>query len=56
MVTVLARLLVRDWLEENSESRVIRWNETDLVMGLVVDLPVQRVGPEAREADRIVRI
>src|SRR6266851_1119850 len=56
MDTVLARLLLRDRQEEDPESGVIRRHETDLIMGLVVYLPVQRVGLEASEIERIVRI
>src|SRR5216684_4362916 len=56
MDTVLARLLLLDRQEVDRESGVIRRHETDLIMGLVVYLPVQRVGPEARETERIVRI
>src|SRR5229473_2950475 len=56
MDTALTRLLLRDRQEEDPESGVIRRHEPDLIMGLVVYLPVQRVGPEARETERIVRI
>src|SRR5229473_7897549 len=56
MDTALTRLLLRDRLELDSESGVIRRHKSDLIRGLVVDLPVQRVGPEARETERIVRI
>ncbi len=33
-----------------------RLHETDGILGLVVDLPTQCSGPEARETERIVRI
>src|SRR5207245_2171816 len=56
MDAVLARLVLRDRLELDPESGVIRGHEADLIRGLVVDLPVQGVGPEARETERIVRI
>src|SRR5207249_11017283 len=56
MNAILARLPLRDRLELDPESGVIRRHETDLIMGLVLDLPVQSAGPEARETGRIVRI
>src|SRR5205814_1600008 len=56
METVLTRLLLGDRQEQDLESGVIRRHETDLSLGLVVDLPAQRSGPEARETERIVRI
>jgi hypothetical protein len=49
-------VLARDRQEEDLEPGVIRGHETDLVLGLVVHLPVEGVGPEARETERIVRI
>src|ERR1700682_3495928 len=56
MDAILARLVLRDRLELDPESGVIRRHESDLIRSLAVDLPVQRVGPEAREKERIVRI
>jgi hypothetical protein len=56
METILARLLLRDWQEDDPESGFIRRHETDLTMGVVVYLPAQSIGPEARETERIVRI
>ena len=56
MDAILARLLLRDRQEHDPESGAIRRHETDLIMGLVVDLPAQRLGPEARKTERIVRI
>ena len=56
MDAVLARLRLRDRLEQDPEPGVIRRHETDLIIGLVVDLPAQRRGPEARETERIVGI
>src|SRR5712691_2105943 len=53
---ILPRLPLRNRRELDPESGVVRRHETDLIMGLVVDLPVQSVGPEARESGRIVRI
>ena len=57
METVLPRRLpLRDRQEVDPESRVIRRHETNFILGLVVYLPAQRGGPEARETERIVRI
>ena len=55
MEPVGARLLLRDRLEQDREPGSIRRHETDLTVGLV-DLPTQRLGPEAREPVRVVRI
>jgi hypothetical protein len=56
MDAILARLLLRDRPKQDPESGVIRRHETDLVMGLVVDPPVQSSGPEAYETEWIIRI
>src|SRR5438132_13954470 len=56
MDAVLARLVLRDRLELDPEPGVIRRHETDFIRGIVIYVPVQRVGPEARETERIVRI
>jgi len=56
MDAILARLVLRDRLELDPESGVIRRHETDFIRGLLVDLPVQGVGPEACGTERIVRI
>ena len=56
MDAILARFLLSDRHEQDPEAGVIRGDETGPITGLVVDVPVQSVGPEAREAERIVRI
>jgi hypothetical protein len=54
--TVRAHLLLQNRQEQDPESGVIRRHETDLILGLVVDVPVQGLGPKARETEGIVRI
>jgi hypothetical protein len=56
MDAILARLLLRNRREFDTEPCVIRRHETDLIRGLVIDIPVQSDSPEARETERIVRI
>ena len=61
MEAVHARSLrLRDRRELDLEPRAIGRHETDHVtgrlIGLVVDVPAQRLGPEARQTVRIVRI
>src|SRR6476620_7477542 len=58
METIRSRLPLRNRQEQDLESRVIRRHETDLIMitGLAVDLPMQSLGPEARETEGGVRI
>ena len=56
METVVTHLLLRHRQEDEAESGVVRRHETDRILGLVVDLPAQRGGPEARQPEWIVRI
>lgn len=45
-----------DTPEVDLEPRAIGRHETDHVTGVVTDIPAQRLGPEASEPQRIVRI
>src|SRR5262249_17796822 len=53
---VLVQLRFGDPVELDREPRVIRRHETNLVGGLVVDLPPQRFGPEGCEKKWVVRV
>ncbi len=54
--SVLTRLPLRDQTEQDPEARVVGRDEGDLVVGLLPDVPAQRLGPELGEPHRIVRI
>jgi hypothetical protein len=56
MDAVLARLLPRDPQEDDAEPGAVRRHETDLIWGFDVHLPTQRIGPEVRQTERVVRI
>ena len=57
MDAVLLRLRLRNGQEKkDSQRRAIRRQELDTVIRLVADLPAQRLGPEPREPQRLVRV
>ena len=56
MDAVLAHLGLRNGPEHDAERGLVGWHQGDLVTGLVVVLPPQRVRPELRQTERIVRI
>src|SRR5947207_649608 len=56
MDPVLALLRLRNRQEQEQEARSVRGDKADLLIGLVVDVPVQSASPEARQTQRIVGV
>src|SRR5437870_2293098 len=56
MDPVLSGLRLRNGKEQEQEARSVRRDKADLFVGLVLDVPVQRGSPEARQTQGIVGI
>src|SRR5437763_399703 len=56
MDSVLSGLRLRNGSELEQEARSVRRDKADLFVGLVIDVPVQRGSPEARQTHWIVGV
>src|SRR6476646_1240569 len=56
MDAVLSGLRLRNGKEQEAEARSVGRDKADLSVGLVMDVPVQRGSPEARQTRRIVGV
>src|SRR6187200_1090374 len=56
MDPLLSGFRLRNRKEQDQEARSVRGDKADLVVGLVIDVPVQSRSPEARQVQRVVGV